>query len=127
MNINPINNTQQTNFKGYLKLQGGRYIDTKNITSVLYDFTDIFFESQPKTYSASFMMSDGLQYALQYLTKPVKPLIENIMEANRNINNVVNIDALLFIGEKKTLPKLLRMQNQTTLESFKKYLQQKNV
>lgn len=126
MNINPINNTQQTNFKGYLKFQGGRYIDTKNITSVLYDFTDVFFTNQPAKYSASFMMSDGFKYALQYLTKPANPLIENIIEANKDINKIVNIDALLFIDDKKSLPELLRKQNKDTLESFKKYLLKKN-
>lgn len=81
MNINPINNIQ-TNFNGYLKFKTGRYVNTKNITTVLYDYPDLV--ANDKFHSSAFLMSDGLKYIIKYLSKPKATLIENIINADKD-------------------------------------------
>lgn len=91
MLINPATNTQQTNFNGYLKFNNARYINTKNITSVLYDYTNIVKSN--KFHSSAFMMSDGLKYIIKYMSKPKTPLIQNIINADKDHKTIVEIDA----------------------------------
>lgn len=108
MNINPINNTQ-TNFNGYLKFKTGRYVNTKNITTVLYDYPDIVASNE--FHSAAFLMSDGLKYILKYLNKPKAALIENIIKADKDHKTIVEIDAQIVAMDHKA--KLYdEMQNQ---------------
>ena len=100
MNINPINNIQ-TNFNGYLKFKTGRYVNTKNITTVLYDYHDL----------VAFLMSDGLKYIIKYLSKPKATLIENIINADKDHKTIVEIDAQIAAMDHKA--KLFEeMQNQ---------------
>lgn len=108
MNINPINNTQ-TNFNGYLKFKTGRYVNTKNITTVLYDYPDLV--TNDKFHSSAFLMSDGLKYIIKYLNKPKATLIENIINADKDHKTIVEIDAQIAAMDHKA--KLFEeMQNQ---------------
>ena len=91
MNINPINNTQ-TNFNGYLKFKTGRYVNTKNITTVLYDYPDLV--ANDKFHSSAFLMSDGLKYIIKYLSKPKATLIENIINADKDHKTIVEIEEM---------------------------------
>ena len=102
MNINPINNTQ-TNFNGYLKFKTGRYVNTKNITTVLYDYPDLV--ANDKFHSSAFLMSDGLKYIIKYLNKP------KIINADKDHKTIVEIDAQIAAMDHKA--KLFEeMQNQ---------------
>ena len=94
MNINKTSATPQ--FKGYLKLNGGRYINSKQITSVIYDNTRIYGTRLTNSGSAEFAMTDGIIYKIQYLTKPVRSLIDNILHANKDDKTIVDIKALLL-------------------------------
>lgn len=121
MQINPISNTQQTNFKGYLKFQNNRLINTKNITSIIYDHPDINMLKEP-TFSAAFLMNDGLKYCLKYLTPPVRTLIDNIILASSDFT-VIDVDALLFcekISDK--FINYINSSNNHTQNSFKEFI-----
>lgn len=122
MNISPITNQQQTNFKGWLKFQNNRHVNADQITSVLYDFPDINIIKKPDVLSASFMMSDGLKYGIKYLTRPDNNLIQNILNAGSAKNEVVNINAVLFCEKvsEDTL-ETINSQNKDTIDSFVKY------
>ena len=108
MNINPINNTQ-TNFNGYLKFKTGRYVNTKNITTVLYDYPDLVANDQ--FHSSAFLMSDGLKYIIKYLSKPKATLIENIINADKDHKTIVEIDAQIVAMDHKA-QLFEEMQNQ---------------
>lgn len=122
MNINQSPQTPQ--FNGYLKLQGGRYINSKQITSVIYDYPDIYRAAKADTLSSAFAMTDGMIYGIQYLTKPIRSLIDNILIANKNDNTIVDVDAMLTTINKSVDDKqqALNAQNKDLLDSFQKYL-----
>ena len=105
---NPINNTQ-TNFNGYLKFKTGRYVNTKNITTVLYDYPDLV--ANDKFHSSAFLMSDGLKYIIKYLSKPKATLIENIINADKDHKTIVEIDAQIVAMDHKA-QLFEEMQNQ---------------
>ena len=94
MNINKTSQTPQ--FKGYLRLNGGKYINSKQITSIIYDNPSAYGTRHTAMPSAIFAMTDGLMYRIQYLSKPVKSLIDNILHANKDDNKIVDVEALLL-------------------------------
>ena len=106
MNINPINNIQ-TNFNGYLKFKTRRYVNTKNITTVLYDYPDLV--ANDKFHSSAFLMSDGLKYIIKYFKKKQYGLIS--IHADKDHKTIVEIDAQIAAMDHKA--KLFEeMQNQ---------------
>lgn len=98
-----INSVQQpTAFKGYLKFRYGRYINTRNITTVLYDYTNIV--KSDKYHSAAFLMSDGLKYIIKYMSTPKSNLISNIIAADKDHKTIVDVDAIIVAtNDKSTL------------------------
>ena len=69
-------------------------------------------------------MTDGMIYGIQYLTKPIRSLIDNILIANKNDNTIVDVDAMLTTINKSVDDKqqALNAQNKDLLDSFQKYL-----
>lgn len=114
MNVNSVNTTNP-NFKGYLKFRTGQYINSKHITSILYDRTELV--NHPKFHSAGFMMSDGLNYIVSYKTKPAKSLFESMLEANKSDDNIVNIDAA--IAPTKVLSNIFDIIQEINMNPYK--------
>lgn len=112
MNISPVTNQQQTNFKGWLKFKNGRYINSNQITSVLYDYLSVYGKQNTDVHSTAFIMSDGLKYIVRYLTKPTNPLINRIIEANKSPEKIVEVPANIIATNKlDNLMDIMQYQN----------------
>lgn len=118
MNINPTSNAN-INFKGYLRFPTGQCVNSKQVTSILYDRIDLV--NHPKYHSASFMMSDRLRYLLNYIEKPTKSLLASIMEANQSDLKTVYVPATL-VPQKvpDNIQSTIQSMNKETLTSLKK-------
>lgn len=130
MQVTPVNqynnyNKQAPNFKGFLKFQGGKYINTTQITSILHDDVDSFVAAGKKFTSSVFSMSDGNFYAVKYLQKPAQSLIENIRLASTSPTTVVELDGVVDVlneDSTKSIIKEFNDKNLVIIESFKKYI-----
>ena len=117
MNINPSSNAN-INFKGYLRFPTGQCVNSKQVTSILYDRIDLV--NHPKYHSASFMMSDGFRYLLNYIEKPTKSLLASIMEANQSDLNTVYVPATLVLQKvPDNIQSTMQSMNKETLTSLK--------